>query len=168
MRRGNDKLNFAIILPYPFYRFYDRMEEEAIMIKIFGKIRYHWRPELSWAIIYWSLSLTPVFIGLALLYERAQISEAIIVMFFLFIFLIGIGLHRYFRIDENQLIIASANPFASRKIQIKSISKIEVTILFIKIFSTAFPNGKTFYMRKWPKKFFVNDLVHQSPFSGFD
>ena len=86
------------------------------MIKIFGKIRYHWQPELSWAIIYWSLSLTPVFIGLALLYERAQISKAIIVMFFLFIFLIGIGLHRYFRIDENQLIIASANPFASRKI----------------------------------------------------
>ena len=136
------------------------------MIKIFGKIRYHWQPELSWAIIYWSLSLTPVFIGLALLYERAQISKAIIVMFFLFIFLIGIGLHRYFRIDENQLIIASANPVASRKIQIKSISKIEVTILFIKIFSTAFPNGKIFYMRKWPKKFFVNDLVRNPHFQG--
>ena len=111
------------------------------MIKIFGKIRYHWQPELSWAIIYWSLSLTPMFIGLALLYERAQISTAIFVMFFLFILLIGIGFHRYFRIDENQLYIASANPLASRKIQIKSISKIEVTILFIKIFSVAFPNG---------------------------
>ena len=55
------------------------------MIKIFGKIRYHWQPELSRAIIYWSLSLTPVFISLALLYERAQISTAIFVMFILFI-----------------------------------------------------------------------------------
>lgn len=136
------------------------------MIKIFGKIRYHWQPELSWAIIYWSLSLTPMFIGLALLYERAQISTAIFVMFFLFILLIGIGFHRYFRIDENQLYIASANPLASRKIQIKSISKIEVTILFIKIFSVAFPNGKIFYMRKWPKKFFINDLVRNPHFQG--
>ena len=66
------------------------------MIKIFGKIRYHWQPELSWAIIYWSLSLTPMFIGLALLYERVQISTAIFVMFFLFILLLGIGFHRYF------------------------------------------------------------------------
>ncbi len=95
------------------------------MIKIFGKISYHWQPELSWAIIYWSLSLTPMFIGLALLYERSQISLAIFVMFILFILLMGIGFHRYFRIEENQLYIASANPFASRKIQIKSISKIE-------------------------------------------
>lgn len=136
------------------------------MIKIFGKIRYHWQPELSWAIIYWSLSLTPMFIGLALLYERAQISTAIFVMFFLFIFAIGIGFHRFFRIEENQLYIALATPFASRKIQIKSISKIEVTSLFIKVFATAFPNGKIFYMRKWPKKFFINDLVRNSHFQG--
>ncbi|CYY80914.1 membrane protein [Streptococcus suis] len=33
------------------------------MIKIFGKIRYHWQPDLSWAIIYWSLTFTPIFIG---------------------------------------------------------------------------------------------------------
>lgn len=136
------------------------------MIKIFGKIRYHWQPELTWAIIYWSLSLTPMFIGLALLYERAQIATALFVMFFLVILLIGIGFHRYFLIKDNQLYIASANPFASRKIQIKSISKIEVTILNIKIFSTAFPNGKIFYMRKWPKKFFINDLVRSSYFQG--
>lgn len=136
------------------------------MIKIFGKIRYHWQPELTWAIIYWSLSMTPMFIGLALLYERAQIATAVFVMFFLFVFLIGIGLHRYFRIEDNQLYIASANPFASRKIQIKSISKIEVTVLNIKIFSTAFPKGKIFYMRKWPKKYFINDLVRNHHFQG--
>ena len=31
------------------------------MIKIFGKYRYHWQPELSWLIIYWSLAVTPIF-----------------------------------------------------------------------------------------------------------
>lgn len=136
------------------------------MIKIFGKIRYHWQPELSWAIIYWSLSLTPMFIGLSLLYERARISTAIFVMFILCAFMIGIGFHRYFIIKENQLYIASANPFSNRKIQIKSIKKIEVTAFFIKIFSTAFPNGKIFYMRKWPKKYFINDLARNSYFQG--
>ena len=136
------------------------------MIKIFGKIRYHWQPELTLAIIYWSLSLTPIFISLALIYERAQISTALFVMFFLFLLMMGIGFHRYFLIKENQLYIASANLFASRKIQIKSISKIEVTILSIKIYSTAFPNGKVFYMRKWPKKFFINDLVRNPHFQG--
>ena len=33
------------------------------MIKIFGKYRYHWQPELSWLIIYWSLAITPIFIA---------------------------------------------------------------------------------------------------------
>ena len=36
------------------------------MIKIFGKYRYHWQPELSWLIIYWSLAITPIFIAAAL------------------------------------------------------------------------------------------------------
>ena len=35
------------------------------MIKIFGKYRYHWQPELSWLIIYWSLAITPIFIAAA-------------------------------------------------------------------------------------------------------
>ena len=39
------------------------------MIKIFGKYRYHWQPELSWLIIYWSLAITPIFIAAALLFE---------------------------------------------------------------------------------------------------
>ena len=38
------------------------------MIKIFGKMRYHWQPELSWSIIYWSIAVAPMFIGLSLLF----------------------------------------------------------------------------------------------------
>ena len=36
------------------------------MIKIFGQLRYHWQPDVSILIIYWSLSVIPIFIGLSL------------------------------------------------------------------------------------------------------
>lgn len=136
------------------------------MIKIFGKMRYHWQPELSWAIIYWSFAMIPMFIGLSLLYERTQIVPAIFVMFILFLFLLGIGFHRFFIIEEEHIYIASSNPFANRNIRISGIDKIEVTILFIKIFSKEFPEGKIYYMRKWPKKYFINALVLNSHFQG--
>lgn len=136
------------------------------MIKIFGKKRYHWQPELAWAIIYWSLTMTPLFISLALLYESSKASRAVLVMFILVVFLFLIGLHRYFIIEEDQLYIAFANPFASRRIKIDSIQRIEVTVLFIKIFSPVFPKGKIYYMRKWPKKYFINDLARNLHFQG--
>ncbi len=136
------------------------------MIKIFGRIRYHWQPELSWAIIYWSLAITPVFISLSLLYERAKISMTILVLFLLFMTLFGLGIHRYFTIEEEELWIAAANLWHNRKILLASIEKIEVTYLSIQIFSTDFPNGKIFYMRKWPKKYFINDLARNPYFSG--
>ena len=47
------------------------------MIKIFGKYRYHWQPELSWLIIYWSLAITPIFIAAALLFELYSVSSHI-------------------------------------------------------------------------------------------
>ncbi|MER0122316.1 EbsA family protein [Streptococcus sp. ZJ93] len=136
------------------------------MIKIFGRVRYHWQPELSWSIIYWSLTITPAFIALSLVLERARISNTIIQLFLLVIVMFGIGWHRYFVIDDEYLKIASANPISSKKIQITTISKIEVTYLFIKIFSDDMPNGKVYYIRKWPKKYFINALALNTHFQG--
>ena len=45
------------------------------MIKIFGKVRYHWQPEMSVLVIYWSLSVIPIFIGLALMYESSSVPK---------------------------------------------------------------------------------------------
>ncbi|MTB64809.1 EbsA protein [Streptococcus sp. zg-86] len=136
------------------------------MIKIFGRIRYHWQPELSWSIIYWSLAITPAFLALSLILERLRISDTIIQLFVLVIVMFGIGWHRYFVIEEDHLKIASANPFATKKIQIATISKIEVTYLFIKLFSQEFPEGKIYYIRKWPKKYFINALALNPRFQG--
>lgn len=136
------------------------------MIKIFGRIRYHWQPDLSWSIIYWSLAITPAFLALSLILEKLRISDTIIQLFVLVIIMFGIGWHRYFVIDEEYLRIASANPFASKKVRIATISKIEVTYLFVKIFSRDMPDGKVYYIRKWPKKYFVNALALNPYFQG--
>ena len=44
-----------------------------LMIKIFGKVHYHWQPDLSILVTYWSIAVIPVFIGLALMYESSSV-----------------------------------------------------------------------------------------------
>lgn len=125
------------------------------MIKLFGKIRYHWQPELSWAIIYWSIAIAPIFIGLSLLYERTEIPSQVFVLFAIFIVLVGIGFHRYFVIEEDgYLRIVSFNFLRRSKFPIEDIAKIEVTKSSVTI---KFNNNheRIFYMRKWPKKYFL-------------
>ena len=102
------------------------------MIRIFGKIRYHWQPELSWLLIYWSLTIAPIFIGLSLLFERTKIPLAFFLLFALFLILLGFGLHRFFIIGEDdQLKIVSMDVFKPQNVKISSIKKIEVTKLSI-------------------------------------
>ncbi|MGT2957495.1 hypothetical protein A9Q68_03595 [Streptococcus bovimastitidis] len=135
------------------------------MIKLFGKIRYHWQPELSWSIIYWSIAIAPIFIGLSLLYENTNIPRRVFILFFLFIVLVGIGLHRYFLIEEGGILkIVSFRLLGPRKLAISSINKVEVT----KSSVTICTNDKNylFYMRKWPKKYFLDALAINPYFEG--
>ena len=136
------------------------------MIKLFGKIRYHWQPELSWAIIYWSIAIAPIFIGLSLLYERTEIPSQVFVLFAIFIVLVGIGFHRYFVIEEDgYLRIVSFNFLRRSKFPIEDIAKIEVTKSSVTI---KFNNNheRIFYMRKWPKKYFLDALAIEPKFKG--
>lgn len=52
------------------------------MIKIFGQLRYHWQPDLSLLIIYWSLSVIPIFIGFAFLFESSEVPFLVLFSFF--------------------------------------------------------------------------------------
>ena len=100
------------------------------MIKIFGKYRYHWQPELSWLIIYWSLAITPIFIAAALLFELYSVPYHILMLFTIFVALFGLGFHRYFIIDDKgNLGIVSFNIFKPRKVKISDIEKIEVELM---------------------------------------
>jgi len=137
------------------------------MIKIFGKIRYHWQPDLSMLITYWSLSVIPVFIGLALMYESSSIPTVVLFSFFLFMALLAVGVHRYFTIyDDGILRIITANPLTPIKVQISSIEKVEVTKNSIKLIFNDGSRSRTFCMRKWPKKYFINALALNDHFKG--
>ena len=137
------------------------------MIKIFGKIRYHWQPDLSMLITYWSLSVIPVFIGLALMYESSSIPTLVLFSFFLFMSMMAVGVHRYFTIyDDGILRIITANPFTPIKVPISSIDKVEVTKNSIRLIFNDKSRSRTFCMRKWPKKYFINALALNDHFKG--
>ena len=137
------------------------------MIKIFGKIRYHWQPDLSMLITYWSLSVIPVFIGLALMYESSSIPTVVLFSFFLFMALLAVGVHRYFTIyDDGILRIITANPLTPIKVPISSIEKVEVTKNSIKLIFNDGSRSRTFCMRKWPKKYFINALALNNHLKG--
>lgn len=137
------------------------------MIKIFGQLRYHWQPDISILVIYWSLSVIPIFIGLSLMYESSDVPTVVLFLLFLFMVLLGVGVHRYFTIYENGILrIITANPFTPSKIEIAKIRKIAVTKTSITVYIEGKEKGRTFCMRKWPKKFFVNDLALNKYFKG--
>lgn len=137
------------------------------MIKIFGKLRYHWQPELSWLIIYWSIAIAPIFIGLSLLYERTAIPHQFFFLFLLFVVLVGVGFHRYFIIEDNGVLrIVSLSVFKPSKIAIADIEKVEVTQTTLSLIVKNRPKHLLFHMRKWPKKYFLDALVLQSDFKG--
>ena len=105
------------------------------MIKIFGKVRYHWQPDVAILIIYWSLSVIPIFVGLALMYESSRVPTLVLFSFFLFMVLLGMGVHRYFTIYDNGILrIITANPFTPSKIDISTIRKVAVTKTSITLF----------------------------------
>lgn len=137
------------------------------MIKIFGKIRYHWQPELSWLLIYWSLTIAPIFIGLSLLFERTKVPSTFFLLFAIFLLLLGFGLHRFFIIGEDdQLKIVSMDIFKPQTVKISSIQKVEVTKLSLTLLFSNDTKKRIFYMRKWPKKYFLDALAVHPNFQG--
>lgn len=135
------------------------------MIKIFGQIRYHWQPELSWAIIYWSLTAMPFFIALSLLYEKTKNPGLVFFLVGLTVFLTVFGFHRYFIMEPELLKIVSFTGRKQRAVAIDKIHKIEVSKYRLCLHIDGH-RSRTFYMRKWPKKYFLDALAIHPKFSG--
>lgn len=136
------------------------------MIKLFGQIRYHWQPELSLAISYWSVALMPFFIALSLIYEKSKNTPLIFGLIGLSLLLVGIGGHRYFILDDQGgLRVVSVNPFSRQVIKISQIARLEVSKYR---FCIELADGQKhfFFMRKWPKKYFLDALAVHSDFQG--
>ena len=84
----------------------------------------------------------------------------------MFIVLFGSGFHRYFVIDEDgKLHIVSLNFFRKSKLAIAQIQKVEVTKYNITLIIKNQPK-RIFYMRKWPKKYFLDALAVHPQFRG--
>ena len=101
------------------------------------------------------------------MYESSSVPTLVLFSFFLFMVLLAIGVHRYFTIyDDGILRVITANPFTPIKIDISTIEKLEVTKTSITLHFTGKSRSRTFCMRKWPKKYFVNALALNEHFKG--
>ncbi|MFC3928467.1 EbsA family protein [Streptococcus caprae] len=136
------------------------------MIKLFGKIRYHWQPEFSLMLIYWSITLIPFFFGLILLLEKTTEPWKVFSLAALTLLLGLLGIHRYFIIHEDGILeIASFNVLKPKKISISQIEKMEITKTSIRLVFLD-KSSRLYCMRKWDKKYFLDALAINPYFKG--
>ncbi|MCA5012914.1 MULTISPECIES: EbsA family protein [unclassified Enterococcus] len=134
---------------------------------------YHWQPELSTTIIYWSCTFGILFLSLILMLEHTRpylVSNIVLGVFFFFALL---GLNRYFILKADQLIIHALLPIRRRKIKVQTIEAIFVGPKSIKIISSEFKEGSQLYiMTKKTKAAFISQietmlpdhvLIHEDP-----
>ena len=75
--------------------------------------------------------------------------------------------HRFFIIGEgDQLKIVSMDIFKPQTVKVSSIKKIEVTKLGLTLIFSNDSKKRIFYMRKWPKKYFLDALAVHPNFQG--
>lgn len=120
---------------------------------------YHWQPELSMAIIYWSCTFGILFISLILTLENTRpylTSNIVLGIFFLFF---ALGLNRYFKIGDDDLFIHALLPRRRKKVSLNSISTISVGPKSLEISSRELKEGsQLFIMTKKNKEAFVEEL----------
>ncbi|MTD38994.1 hypothetical protein GIX45_10155 [Erwinia sp. CPCC 100877] len=120
---------------------------------------YHWQPELSLTIIYWSCSLGILFLSLILTLEHNQpytISNIVLGIFFFSVFL---GFRRYFIIAEDYLEIHALLPIKRKKITLSSIETVRVGPRCIELTSVEIKETKQLYiMSKKTKAAFIHQL----------
>ncbi|EOL44253.1 EbsA family protein [Enterococcus caccae] len=128
---------------------------------------YHWQPELSTAIIYWSCTFGILFLSLILTLEHTRpylISNIVLGIFFFFAL---VGCNRYFMIEDEQLIVHALLPIRRKKITLSAIEMIRVGPKCIEISSPGFKEGtQLFIMTKKNKVAFIKSMKQQSLLSA--
>lgn len=128
---------------------------------------YHWQPELSTAIIYWSCTFGILFFSLILTLEHTRpylISNIVLVIFFFFALL---GCNRYFMIDDEYLIVHALLPVRRKKITLSTIEMIRVGPKCIEIKSSEFKEGtQMFIMTKKNKTAFLESIKEKPSFTA--
>jgi len=138
------------------------------MIKVFGKIRYHWQPDIALSIAYWSLTISIFFIGWVLTFERTHVYWLTFVVWAIFLFFCVLGMHRHFWIEDNKEFLHIVSLWGKHRadIPISSITKILVSSHGVVIFSDRWDHGRIYYMRKGHRKPFIKDITNRSTFNA--
>lgn len=128
---------------------------------------YHWQPELSTAIIYWSCTFGILFLSLILTLEHTRpylISNIVLGIFFFFALL---GFNRYFMIDDKYLIVHALLPVRRKKIILSKIEVIRVGPKCIEIKTSEFKEGtQMFIMTQKNKNAFIVSLKQHPLFKA--
>ena len=128
---------------------------------------YHWQPELSTAIIYWSCTFGILFLSLILTLEHTRpylVSNIILGIFIFFAFL---GYNRYFFIDDEHLIIHAILPIRRKKITLSAIEMVRVGPKCIEVKSSELKEEtQMFIMTKKNKTAFIETLKQQTLFTA--
>lgn len=128
---------------------------------------YHWQPELSTAIIYWSCTFSILFLSLILTLEYTRpyvASNSVLGIFFFFALL---GFNRYLKIEDDYLIIHALLPIRRKKITIATIGIIRIGPKCIELKSSEFKEStQMFIMTKKTKMAFIESMKQQKMFQA--
>lgn len=127
------------------------------------KKRYHWQPELSVAIIYWSLTLMILFYSLTLSLENTRpYWKSNLVMGFFFILCL-IGLQRRIQVTDQGLKIHYSRFWKNREFAFDQLSEVEVVAAGNILEFDYQGQHYHFMMRKKTLAALIQQLQHEVP-----
>ncbi|WP_430607995.1 hypothetical protein IGJ55_001553 [Enterococcus sp. AZ170] len=128
---------------------------------------YHWQPELSTAIIYWSCTFGILFLSLILTLEHTRPYLTSNIILGIFIFFVFLGCNRYFIIDGKYLVVHALLPVRRKKITLSAIEAIRVGPKCIELKSCDFKEGtQMFIMTKKNKNAFIETIKQHKSFKA--
>ncbi|MEI5992640.1 EbsA family protein [Candidatus Enterococcus mansonii] len=128
---------------------------------------YHWQPELSTAIIYWSCTFGILFLSLILTLEHTRPYLTSNIVLGIFFFFVVLGFKRYFIVENEQLVIHTLLPVNRQKITLSAIEVIRVGSKCIEVKSSEFKEGsQLFIMTKKNKQAFIVAIKQKKSFTA--
>lgn len=94
--------------------------------------KFHWKHEISYAIIYWSISFFCLFLGLILSLEKATFHWKSLFFFFLFFLLVMFSRQQFIRFSEQGIQI-SAGFFRKKRLEISQITQVIIGENYLQI-----------------------------------
>ena len=137
------------------------------MINFFKTTRYRWQPDIAASVTYWSFTFSVLFLSVIMTLENTRIYWLTFLIFFLFLILVRVGLHRYFYFNEkNEIVSKGISKRHCGKFPVGQLKKVYVSKAGIKLVSPIWERGEIFHMRSWRKAAFIEAIEAHEEFQG--